>query len=184
MSKESWQKLIPQINNKTLITLQFFASFICSINKLLYFSFLMNEQGAWELSPAYDMTYIFNTGGFLPETYHCMMIHGKLTDISLADVMALAKENGIRPAEKIVHEVASAIMDFRKIATQCGVSDNWIAAVENTLNNYLEDWGLKEGDHPKSALTINGHSVANFHIEQQFKGNYLLTATIDGKVRL
>lgn len=145
------------------------------------FSFLMDVQGTWELSPAYDMTYIFNTGGFLPETYHCMMIRGKLTDISLADVMALAKENGIRPAEKIIHEVASAIMDFRKIATQCGVSDNWIAAIENTLNNYLENWGLKESDHPKSALTINGHSVANFHIEQQFKGNYLLTATIDGK---
>jgi serine/threonine-protein kinase HipA len=109
------------------------------------------------------------------------MIRGKLTDISLEDVMALAKENGIRPAEKIVHEVASAIMDFRQIATQCGVSDNWIAAVENTLNNYLENWGLIERVQPDSNLTINGHTVSDFHIEQQFKGNYLLTATIDGK---
>ena len=42
------------------------------------FSFLMDENGHWQLSPAYDMTYIFNVGGFLPETMHCLMMQGKL----------------------------------------------------------------------------------------------------------
>ena len=46
------------------------------------FSFLMDEQGRWRLSPAYDLTYIFNTVGFLPETRHCLMIRGKLDDIT------------------------------------------------------------------------------------------------------
>jgi len=27
------------------------------------FSFLMDKKGSWRLSPAYDMTYIFDTGG-------------------------------------------------------------------------------------------------------------------------
>ena len=42
------------------------------------FSFLMDEKGRWRLSPAYDMTYIFNVGGFLPEKMHCLMMQGKL----------------------------------------------------------------------------------------------------------
>lgn len=32
-----------------------------------------------------------------------------------------------------------------------------------------------------SDLTINGHLITDFHLEQQFKGNYLLFATLDGK---
>lgn len=31
-------------------------------------------------------------------------------------------------------------------------------------------------------MTVNGYVVTDFHLEQQFKGNYLLLATIDGKV--
>ncbi|MBQ9534043.1 MAG: type II toxin-antitoxin system HipA family toxin, partial [Prevotella sp.] len=35
------------------------------------FSFIMSRQGTWRLSPAYDMTYIFDTGGYLPNKEHC-----------------------------------------------------------------------------------------------------------------
>lgn len=42
------------------------------------FTFVMNRQGTWRLSPAYDMTYIFDTGGYLPNKEHCLMIGGKL----------------------------------------------------------------------------------------------------------
>ena len=136
------------------------------------FSFLMDEQGRWSLSPAYDMTYIFDLGGYLPEKRHCIMIHGKFTDIMLEDVMAIADENGIRKAENIIHEVADAVCDFRQIAKNCDVKEHWISSVENTLDGNLEAWGLKER-----------RKNENFHIEQQFKGNYLLQATVDGKNR-
>lgn len=116
----------------------------------------MDEQGLWTLSPAYDMTYIFNTGGFLPETNHCLMIRGKLTGVSLEDVLELAKENGIRPAEKIIHEVATAIQDFRKIASRYEVSERWIAAVEDTLCQNLKSWGLLENDADATAWSVNG----------------------------
>lgn len=38
------------------------------------------------------MTYIFNTGGFLPEKMHCMMMQGKLQGQTLEDALALGKE--------------------------------------------------------------------------------------------
>ena len=106
------------------------------------FSFLMDEQDRWRLAPAYDMTYIFNTGGFLPETRHCLMIRGKYDGITLEDVMELAVENGIRKAESIIGEVGKAVMEFRTIAEKNGVKEQWISAVENTLNKNLESWGL------------------------------------------
>ncbi len=145
------------------------------------FSFLMDEQGRWSLSPAYDMTYIFNTGGFLPETNHCLMICGKLSDITIEDVMSLAKENGIRKAKEIIDEVARAIKEFRPIATMYGVHGRWMAAVESTLNKNLQDWGLLEPANLMHSFAIDGHSVTDFRIQQHFKGNYCLQATIDGR---
>ena len=147
------------------------------------FSFLMDEQGRWSLSPAYDLTYIFNTGGFLPETRHCLMIRGKYEDITIEDVKALAAENGIRKAESIIDEVGKAVLEFRALAEQNGVKEQWISAVENTLNGNLVSWGLSNSKPESICFEVNGHRIENARIEQQFKGNYHLLATIDGKER-
>ena len=147
------------------------------------FSFLMDEQGRWSLSPAYDLTYIFNTGGFLPETRHCLMIRGKYEGITLEDVMALAAENGIRKAESIISEVGKAVLEFRTFAGRNGVKEQWISAVENTLNGNLESWGLANAKATYSYLDTDGRRIENARLEQQYKGNYHLLATIDGKER-
>lgn len=147
------------------------------------FSFLMDERGQWSLSPAYDLTYIFNTGGYLPETNHCLMICGKLSGITMEDVLSLAKENGIRKAKEIILEVSAAIKEFRSIATKYGVQGRWIAAVENTLNINLQNWGLLEPTKQTGSFNLNGHTVTDFQLEQQFKGNYCLQAVVDGQTR-
>ena len=146
------------------------------------FSFLMDEQGHWSLSPAYDMTYIFNTGGFLPESQHCLMIRGKYSDITLEDVIALAKENGIRKAESIIHDVVEAILHFRSFATKHGVQERWVAAIEDALRQNLEAWELT-APIPSRNYKDGSHSIQNIRIEQQYKGNYHLLATIDGAER-
>ena len=147
------------------------------------FSFLMDEHGRWSLSPAYDLTYIFNTGGFLPETRHCLMIRGKYEGITLEDVMALAAENGIRKAESIISEVGKAVLEFRTFAGRNGVKEQWISAVENTLNGNLESWGLANAKATYSYLDTDGRKIENARLEQQYKGNYHLLAIIDGKER-
>lgn len=106
------------------------------------FSFLMDEKGRWRLSPAYDMTYIFNVGGFLPEKRHCLMMQGKLQGHTKKDALLLAKDNGIRKAETIINEVAEAVSHFRQYAEECDVNQQWIGAVETTLKSHLADWGL------------------------------------------
>ena len=147
------------------------------------FSFLMDEQGRWRLSPAYDLTYIFNTGGFLPETRHCLMIRGKFEGITKDEVMELAAENGIRKAETIVNEVGKAVLEFRPLAERNGVKEQWISAVENTLSENLAFWGLASAKAENSYVDTDGRRIENVRVEQQYKGNYHLLATIDGKER-
>lgn len=145
------------------------------------FSFLMDENGRWRLSPAYDMTFIFNVGGFLPETMHCLMMQGKTQNHTMADALMLAKENGIRKADAIIKEVASAILSFREYAEKCGVSRRWIGTVETCLNNHLALWGLNTCCYQMPSFKMNDKFFENVHVEQTYKGNYHLICEVQGK---
>lgn len=147
------------------------------------FSFLMDESGRWSLAPAYDMTYIFSVGGYLPETHHCLLVKGKYTDITLHDVLELAADNGIRKADTIIADVVEALRSFRTLAEKNGVQERWISAVETTLQHNLEMWGFCPPRTFEPYTDANGRQVENLRIEQQYKGNYHLLATIDGTER-
>ncbi len=147
------------------------------------FSFLMDESGRWSLAPAYDMTYIFSVGGYLPETHHCLLVKGKYTDITLHDVLELAADNGIRKADTIIADVVESLRSFRTLAEKNGVQERWISAVETTLQHNLEMWGFCPPRTFEPYTDANGRHVENLRIEQQYKGNYHLLATIDGKER-
>jgi serine/threonine-protein kinase HipA len=81
-------------------------------------SFLLREGGAWELAPAYDVTYAFNPKG--EWTYqHLMSVNGKFAAISHADLMTVADRFGIGTAPDVlpqVHEAVSLWPDFAKEA--------------------------------------------------------------------
>lgn len=143
------------------------------------FSFLMDENGRWRLSPAYDMTYIFNTGGHLPETMHCLMMRGKLSGWTKDDALTLAKENGIRKAETIITEVAEAVKLFRSFAEKHHAQNRWIGAIEQTLTANLYAWGFSNSEK-ETSLTLHGRLLTDVHVEQTYKGNYHLLANIDG----
>ena len=147
------------------------------------FSFLMDEQGKWSLSPAYDLTYIFNSGGYLPEQTHCLMMNGKLYGHTKEDALAFAKENGVRKPENIINEVASAISQFRSFAEKYLVEERWISAVETRLRELLDSWGFSDLPKAMFDIQINGKLLEKVHIEQTYKGNFHLLAEIDGQSR-
>ena len=147
------------------------------------FSFLMDEQGKWSLSPAYDLTYIFNSGGYLPEQTHCLMMNGKLYGHTKEDALAFAKDNGVRKAENIINEVVSAISQFRGFAKKHLVEERWISAVETRLNELLESWGFVDASKNVINIEIGDVLYENVRIERTYKGNYHLHATINDKER-
>jgi serine/threonine-protein kinase HipA len=144
------------------------------------FTFLMDKKGSWRLSPAYDMTFIFDTGGYLPNKEHCLMIGGKLQDITREDILSFAAECGIRQPESIIRKVAAAISSFRELAIKNGVREEWIGRVESCTNRHLAAWGYAQSEHT-FAFNIDGHEVLNAHIETAYKGNYHLLAIIDSR---
>ncbi len=145
------------------------------------FSFLMNDDGSWQLSPAYDMTYIFNAGGYQPEMMHCLMMQGKLYGHTISDALALAKENGIRKSQSIIKEVGLAVANFRQFAEKWGVSERWISPIETCLNAHLADWNLAGRSGGFLTLSVNGKVFSNVHIEQAYRSNYHLLAESAGR---
>lgn len=147
------------------------------------FSFIMDRTGNWRLSPAYDLTYIFDTGGYLPNEDHCLMIGGKYKNISKEDIIAFAKDGGICQPEKVISKVAEAIKEFRSLATKNRVKEEWIGRIESCLNKHLSDWGFSAKEQMFSYQDESGRQIDNAHLEASYKGNYHLAATIDGKDR-
>ena len=147
-------------------------------------SFIMTRDGKWSLAPAYDITFIFNRGGFQPENDHCMLMRGKASGWTKEDVLQFAEDNDIRGAEKIIHQVAEAICSFPLYATRNAVSQEWIARVNACLSAHLAEWGLRDKISSQVMdARIDGIQVENIHLEQAYKGNIHLCATIDGKQR-
>ena len=145
------------------------------------FSFIMHEDGTWQLAPAYDITYIIDSGGFLPNEDHCMYIRAKLRNISRDDVMQFARDNGIRRPDAIIRNVVDSLKQFRSVAEKNGVSEEWTGRVETTIIDHLKAWGEWQENAITPEFTINDHSVSNIRIEQAYKGNFHLLASIDGK---
>ena len=147
------------------------------------FSFIMDETGTWRLSPAYDLTYIIDAGGYLPNTGHCMYVRAKLHNISYDDAMQFAKDNGIRRADSIIQAVVGSLKQFRVIAHKYAVQDRWINTVEDAINNHLALWGIVDNDKTPVSLVVGSTLYNDVRIEQTYKGNFHLYATIDGVER-
>lgn len=87
-------------------------------------SFLMNKQGQWSLSPAYDLTYSYKPGGRYTNTHH-LSLNGKLENHTLEDLLAFGKSLDIREgkAKAIISEVQDAISQWEKYSNLAKVPE-------------------------------------------------------------
>jgi len=100
-------------------------------------SFLMNADGVWSLSPAFDMVWAYNPLGRWTDR-HQMSVNGKRTDFTIADLEVPAKEYDIRGAAKIREEVAKAVAEWPKFACLAEVDAKMSEAIRTThLNRIL-----------------------------------------------
>ena len=115
------------------------------------------------------------------------MVRGKRMEISKEDILSFARDNGIRRAEVIINQVAAALLSFRELAMRYGVKDEWATRVAGFLSSQLTAWGYIGTDASGSSesnpdfMELAGHAVSHARLEQAYRGNYHLLATIDGK---
>lgn len=76
------------------------------------FSFVMNEEGIWRLSPAYDETFTVNFKNRFIGDKHAMTIAECDRNISMDQFIRLADENDVKNAGSIVKEIAEVVNAF------------------------------------------------------------------------
>lgn len=95
-------------------------------------SFLMDRQGKWTLSPAYDMGFAYNPkGGWTAQ--HQMSINGKFDDITRQDLLEFAKRNNIKEATEIIDRIAEVSSRWPLLARECEVPQPMIDAIMPNL---------------------------------------------------
>lgn len=95
-------------------------------------SFLMDRQGKWILSPAYDMGFAYNPkGGWTAQ--HQMSINGKFDDITRQDLLEFAKRNNIKEATEIIDRIAEVSSRWPLLARECEVPQPMIEAIMPNL---------------------------------------------------
>ncbi len=96
------------------------------------FSFLMNEKGEWQVSPAYDLTFSSGPGG-----EHCTTIMGEGRNPTLSHLLKLAEVGEINPqhALEIIEDVKNATLNWSECAQEAGVSKKSSAMIQNALDH-------------------------------------------------
>ena len=95
------------------------------------FSFLMDSQGSWKLSPAYDLT--FSSG---PRGEQSTTVMGEGRNPNVSHLLKLANEAKIKKdrANEILETTKASLSKWPTLAQQFGVSDVNIKLIQNKIS--------------------------------------------------
>jgi serine/threonine-protein kinase HipA len=98
-------------------------------------SFLLPENGSWQLSPAYDVTH-----AHAPESrwtrQHLMAVNGRTTGITGADIRDVGDRFSVPGASGIVDQVLDAVVKWPTFADQAGLPE----AITVSVGSDIETW--------------------------------------------
>jgi len=101
-------------------------------------AFLMDKNGSWRLSPAFDVIYAFApTGDWTGR--HQMSLNGKRDGFDRDDLLALAELAGIkrRNAEEMIDRVVNGFRRWPAYAERAGVFPDQLEAIKENLRTDL-----------------------------------------------
>jgi serine/threonine-protein kinase HipA len=98
--------------------------------------FLMDRNGVWSLSPAFDITYAYNPKGDWTST-HQMTINGKNTDFELEDLLLVGKQAGIsrQKSRTIINRVLTAKKYWPELAKKTKIDSELAESIGHTFRN-------------------------------------------------
>lgn len=95
------------------------------------FSFLMDAQGGWHVSPAYDLTYSMGPAG-----EHCTTLMGEGKSPGVSHLLRLAQVSGIEKSHAliVIDQVSDAVSQWKQFATIANVTQKSSALIQSALN--------------------------------------------------
>ncbi|MCP9909452.1 type II toxin-antitoxin system HipA family toxin [Cyanobium sp. BA20m-p-22] len=94
-------------------------------------AFLMDRDGQWSLSPAFDITWSFNPAGDWTAT-HQMSVNGKRDQFTRADLLAVGRSAQLKRgrAEAIAEEVIAAVRNWPLYAAEANVREESCSQIQ------------------------------------------------------
>jgi len=96
------------------------------------FAFLMNEEGVWRLSPAFDICHAYRPGSDWV-SQHSLSMNNKRNTIQRSDLVEVARQMNIKKADRILDQVASVVKSWEIYADQVEVEKQLQKAILKTL---------------------------------------------------
>lgn len=93
-------------------------------------AFLMQTNGQWEVSPAYDLTLTSNP---LVSGMRAASVNGKSVGVGRSELKALGESQSVRRIDAIIERVITAINDWPKWAGEAGLSDYRTQQVQDEM---------------------------------------------------
>ena len=95
------------------------------------FSFIMNDMGAWHVSPAYDLTFSLGPAG-----EHCTTVIGEGKHPGISQLLKLAEVSGIEKSKalEVIHQVREAVSQWEQFAAIANVTKKSKTSIQSTLN--------------------------------------------------
>ncbi len=95
------------------------------------FSFLLPEDGQWQLAPAYDVTHSYWDGEWTQA--HQMSVNGRFVDINRDDLRTLGDLHEVPGIEAVLRDVTEAVDAWPDHSTAAGVDADTIAKVAGDI---------------------------------------------------
>lgn len=101
-------------------------------------AFLMDRNGHWRLSPAFDVAYSYNPQG-LWTSKHQMSVNGKRDDFVLADLLSAGEKTGLskQKIKHIIDEVLGCLQLWPDCAEKAGVHHDMMLSIGETFREFV-----------------------------------------------
>jgi serine/threonine-protein kinase HipA len=96
------------------------------------FAFIMDKNGVWNLSPAYDITYANGTGY---TKNHQLSVRGKTNNFSLNDILEIATLHSIKKsfAKETINQITEIFSSFKNRAKQLDIKKDFISEINKSI---------------------------------------------------
>lgn len=98
------------------------------------FAFLMDKNGKWILSPAFDVCHAYRPNSPWV-SQHALSIEGKRTNFDVKDFINLATKMNIKKPLEMIEQVRNAVGDWQKYAKEVEVDESLAKAITKTQLN-------------------------------------------------
>ena len=99
-------------------------------------AFLMDQNGKWKLSPAFDVIYSHNPAGKWTNR-HQMSINGKRDHFTMEDIVTIGESISIPRPKKIIDEVLAAVERWPEFAETAGLHKNIMKEIDGYFRKDL-----------------------------------------------